>query len=149
MANPSPAALSAIRGRVSDWSASDPEVAAALNAPDPAYPNPGPRPDIPRPFGLADVVNAVDPARRMAIKPYLAVITPLVIAQDRGRILAGFDAAVAIGDAQQSDRDAVAAVLAGTTPDPAWRADLSWAEATLGRPADLADVAAARAAGGN
>jgi hypothetical protein len=98
---------------------SDEEIFSHINRPE-EIPNPAGPAQVPAVFSLRDIVEAVDDTRKQIIKQYLNVIAPLVLTQDRAGILAGFDGAVALGDAQASDREAVAAVFARTVPDSAW-----------------------------
>jgi hypothetical protein len=142
MASPSPEAIALIRARVADWSPGDAAIAADLNGP--AADNPSPQGQTPRPFTAIDLLGAIDPTRRAAVKPLLGPIRPDLDAQDARAIVGWAESLLLIGDLQQADVDALIAVVTATEPDPAWTARLSWAQADLGRPADAEDVAASR-----
>jgi hypothetical protein len=148
MANPSPQAIAKIRSRVGDWSRSDATIADALNAPDPAFPNPiGEPPTIPRPFTFADVMGRLSPESVANVRslPTGVDIIDKINSQDRSGI-AHWIAALSATPALISGVEAsnVMDVITATDPDPNWNPNLSWAIVNIGRPVDGQDVAASR-----
>lgn len=148
MANPTPAAIAAIRGHVADWAPTDAEIAAALNTA--TEPNPVPQGTVPRYLLTADVLGLLSPASVGALfdSGNLPDMRDTIVAQDREGVVTWAAAALLAGKINQAEHDAVAAMAQETVPDPAWQAEVSWAVLTLGRAVDAADIAAARAAGG-
>ena len=51
------------------------------------------------------------------------------------------------GTIGQAEHDAIVAIVNATQADPSWPAQISWAVATLGRPVDTDDIAAAQTQG--
>lgn len=148
--NPSAPAVAAIVARVATIPGgfpgnSDAQLAGFLNAPTVA--NPAPQAQVPRPFTASDLVSAAAPSSRQALGPVLSgAAAALIVGQDAPHLAAGLDALALVGTITAVDQAAMKAVLAQTLPDPAYRPQLGWAEATLGRPVDAADLAAARSA---
>jgi hypothetical protein len=142
--NPSPAAIAAIRAHVADWSASDAQVAASLNAEQVA--NPAPQGTVPTPFYQSDVLGLLSEGSKAKLKDvaFLPRISDDIKKQDRPAV--GLWAQVlALGSVITADElTALAALLAATGPDPSYPPQVSWAMAYLGRPVDAADVSASR-----
>lgn len=167
MANPTPAAVAALKAQVptlpGGWSGSDIAIAAALNGT--LVANPTPQPTVPKPFDASAVMIAVSPATLKALlglPSFEATIRPLLEHPEPkdaatitalNRWAAGLSRA---GMLSQAEFDALAAPAPGTTagapvgifnqtqPDPGWTAQVGWGVAMLGRPVDPADVAASR-----
>lgn len=142
--NPTPAAIDAIRARVSDWTPADAEIAAALNLRD--TPNPAPAARVPRPLTTGGLLaKLAAPVRaKLANRPMLAQIVLDIRAQDRAAVMNWAQMLEDAGDFTAADKTAVWAECQATIPDPAHLPQLSWAELNLGRLADTDDIAKAR-----
>lgn len=142
--NPTPQAIAAIRARVADWAQSDAAIVAALNAPD--HPNPIPQPQVPKPMTTTGLLGKVSgPGKgKIYTRPAIVGIQDDVRRGDRMAVRNWFGLALAGGDIDQAEYAALTAEIDATVPDPNWPPQVSWAQATLGRPADTDDVAAAR-----
>jgi hypothetical protein len=146
--NPSPEAVAAIRARVADWSPTDAEVASALNAP--TVDNPTPAATVPIPFLTRDLMGTLDQpalAKIMAL-PSLARLLEDIERGEPGRLDNWIALLTAGGAISQAQAGVISGVVHATGPDPSWPSLISWAQASLGRPVDVDDVAAARASGG-
>lgn len=156
MANPTPAAVTAIRSWVSDWVPTDAEIRDAQNAVLVANPVTE-APQVPQSMNMGRMMTLLDAAARVAVSR-----------------VSGFDraaAAVAAGDTvgvlhwlQLLEDWLSTGQVAGITveqinllradvqaqvADPTWLAQLPRPLVELGRLLDTDDIAAARAAGGN
>lgn len=144
--NPSPQAVDLIRSRVTDWTQTDQAVADALNAP--AVANPVTQaPAVPKPFDFADVMGLLSDASVAAIRdtPNTTDLISKINAGDRAGVLHWVAALLkAPAKITADEAAAVNALMTATVPDPSWSAQIGWALATIGRPADPSDVAAAR-----
>lgn len=147
MAHPSPAAVTAIRAHVSDWTPTDAQIVAALNTP--AIANPTPQPSIPAPLtedGLAGLLTDATNGSIARLVNYVnyGLVQADILAGNRARI-GGWAGKLAVaGIITVGEATAIGAALAATVPDPAWPALISWAVANLGRPVDADDVATSR-----
>lgn len=143
--NPSPQAVAAIRSAVADWTPDDAAIAASLNAP--SIPNPDPQGQVPRPCLESTLFPLLSPASAVKVSahPNFAVIKADIDGGNRAGLI-GMWCPVLVGGAYitQPECDAIMAYLQGTDPDPAWPAQISWAQANLGRPVDASDIAASR-----
>lgn len=144
MANPTPAAIAAIQARVSDWSPTDAEIAAALNAATEI--NATPQELVPKALTVEALMGVLSPeaVAHFYQHPSWGLMRDDVRAQNRVGVATWTAAAFAAGRIAQADHDAVAAELAAQVDDPDWSAMVSWAVLALGRPVDARDVAAAR-----
>jgi hypothetical protein len=149
MASPSPAAIAAIRAAVADWSADDATIAADLNAR--TVPNPDPEPPpVPAPVDEGALLTLIqsDPATVDRLNDYSHLDRVLDALEGGNRTSIGrWFVLLTSGSAPVIGPDMAArvqAALGATAPDPSWTPDLPWATATLGRPVDADDVAAAR-----
>jgi hypothetical protein len=144
--NPSPAAVNLIRSEVSDWSPSDPAIVAELNTP--SIPNPTSRGTVPVPLSVAAVLGALSQASIMNLFTKGSGIVPTIRddlnAQDRNACALWAQGLAESSIITSGELGALQAVLTATQLDPSWPAQISWAQANLGRPVDAADVAAAR-----
>jgi hypothetical protein len=163
--NPSPAAIAAIQAKVTDWTATDNAIAVLLDTP--SIVNPATQATVAAPVAPSTVLNLVSSgslAKILSLPSFDATILPLLNQPDP-KPSASFSTlnlwAAGLfkgGYLTQSEFDALAAPTSGTTPstpaglfnqtqlDPSYQPQISWAQATLGRPVDAADIAAARPA---
>lgn len=147
--SPSPDAVAAIRARVAELgldAARPADVARALNTPD--RPNPAaPPPPVPAPLDPDALLGSLAPesAARLFANPNLGRFLDDLHAGDRDRVRRWAALAVQAGAIGRAEGAALAAACDATTPDPSHRAEVSWAEAIVGRPVDADDVAAALA----
>jgi hypothetical protein len=147
MAHPSPSALEALRARVTDWSATDEALVAALNAPD--RPNPTPQGTVPAPLSESALLALLtDPTNGSLVRlvewPNFGLLKADIAAQNRAGVLLWAQALAAAGLIAPGEAGALSAYVQGTEPDPSWPAEVSWAEATLGRSVDGDDIREAR-----
>lgn len=142
--NASPAAIASIQAQVTDWTQSDAAIVAALNAPSVA--NPVPQPTIPTPFTIGEIFGMASAPSlvKLAAVPFLPDVRNLILANDRSGCAIYTNLFLVSGTILQSEHDAIMGVLAATQPDPSWAAQISWAEANLGRQVDAFDIAASR-----
>lgn len=146
MSSPSITALQRIRLRVTNWSPTDAQIVASLNAVDMA--NPIPRGNLPVRLTSTRLMQLLSPAglERIRDYPHLPRILDAINAQNRTQ-LAEWAALLAIGSEPilpPADVQAVQGILVATEPDPDWQALVSWSSINLGRLADVEDVARAR-----
>jgi hypothetical protein len=147
VSSPTPAAVAQIAAKVATlaggWAGNtNDQIAAALNAPTIA--NPQAQGTVPKPFVIADLINAAAQATRPNLAPFMAGAAPLVIAQDVPHLAAAIDGLVAVGVVSAADATAMKSAMTGTQPDPSYQAQIGWAQANIGRPVDPLDIAAAR-----
>jgi hypothetical protein len=76
--------------------------------------------------------------------PSIEDVRRAVNAQDRSTYSDLIDFLNAGGGITDQEKTDVTAILTATEPDPSWQSQISWAQANLGRPADLGDIIAAR-----
>ncbi len=151
MANPSPSVITALDAKVptlpGGWTGNtDAAIAVLLNTP--SVVNPSPQATIPKPYTVASVLSLITTsAANLKADPFLAVLTDV-----RDRIQAADTAGVVLygqlllgwGVITQVEHDLILSAVTATQPDPNYQAEISWAMATINRPIDAADVAAAR-----
>lgn len=144
MANPTAAAIAAIRARVTDWTQSDAAILSALNAAD--QPNPMPQAQVRKPMSVSALFAKVSAASRakLASRPGLPQAIMDIRSQDPSAVLNWVQLFVDTLDLTPAEAAALQAEINATIPDPKYRAQLSWAEINLGRPVDAADLTAAR-----
>jgi hypothetical protein len=144
MAHPTPAAIAAIRSRVTDWTPADSAIAAALNTP--AIANPKPQGRVAKPFAATDLLPLLDRATLAGLLG-VPVFATILDAINAGSITAcnAWVATLALaGLISPAQASGLTSVINATQPDPAWPALASWASINLGRPADSADIAESR-----
>lgn len=143
--NPSAEAVAAIRQHVADWTPTDADIAAALNAP--AIDNdPGTRPTVAKPISVSSLMGMVSSASRARIydRPGVVAFRDDMTRGDRAAVANWFVMAHDAGDLSDAEYAALMAELQATQPDPAWPAKVSWAQVHIGRPVDAQDIAASR-----
>ena len=144
--NPSPEAIAAIRAHVTDWTPDDATIASNLNAP--SVPNPvQAAPTVPKPYTFADVMSCLSSASIANVRslPTSTALITAINARDTTSVLNWLSALQAGSPLiTTSEAQAVQGVVTATEPDPTWAAQIGWAQANLGRPADAADIYAAR-----
>jgi len=144
MAEPTAAQIALIRARVTDWTPTDETITAALNTP--AIANPAAQGTIPRRLVKMEVLGLIAPGHVAAVLNYpnLALVYAAFDAQDHASATSWAQALAMIGAIDNTDAAAVIGYINTPVPDPAWPAQISWAQANLGRAADTADVWTAR-----
>lgn len=144
MANPTPAAIAAIRARVSDWTPGDQQIADALNVADQA--NPIPAPPIPKPMDSETLLGKISNVAKGKVyrQPAIVGLQNSIHSGDRKAVKSWFALALVGGDIGQAEYNDLVTEIDATIPDPRWPDKVSWAQINLGRPADAADIAAAR-----
>ena len=149
MANPSPAAITAIQGKVTDWTQSNAALATAINAS--LVANPTPQPTIPKPLTIPELLGEVGAADagKLAENPNLPTVLADITSQDRTSTGEWIGPLEADSELTTAEGAAIMGDLQATEPDPSWQAQLPWPLVNLGRLIDADDVAAARAAGGH
>lgn len=144
---PSPIAVELIRGRVADWSVGEKAILDELNAA--TERNPAALLEMPKPMTVSNLLPLLTKEELTAVRqePWLVSFIGDVKAQDREAVLQWAAVAEMTGLVSAATRDAVLNEVLATIPDPAYRANLSWAELALGRPVDADDLRAARPEG--
>lgn len=152
MSNPSFDAIVAIRARVTNWSQSIDSVVAFLNAPDAAFSNPSPQGQVAAVISESALLSLLtDPNNGSIVKLNNWVNFSLLKSDIEGQNRIGIGLWCQIlpllGLITQGEATAIINYIQSTEPDPTWSPTISWAQATLGRPVDFFDVAAARPSG--
>lgn len=144
MANPSPAAIAAIRKQVDDWSPDDAALAATLN--EPTVPDPAPQATVPTPFTTAQAFGLLSPASagKMNTIAFLPDIRDKIAANDRTACGLYVGLLTAGGVITPAERAALLGLLSAAGPDPSWQSKISWAGSVIGRAVDADDIAASR-----
>ena len=149
MANPSPSVITALDAKVptlsGGWTGNtDAAIAGLLNATSIA--NPLPQATVPKPFTVAQVFGLLSGASVANLKtvPYVPDIRDKVQANDIPGCVLYLNLLLAGSVITQAEHDLILAAVTATQPDPSYQAQISWAVATINRPIDAADVAAAR-----
>lgn len=150
VANPSPAAIAAIRSHVADWGPDDPAIADDLDTPSIA--NPVPQGTVPNPLYesalLSLLTDAVNGSLVKLINwPNFGLLKADIEAQNRDGVLLWCQALTAAGILTQGECEAIATYVGGTQADPDYQSLLSWAQVHIGRPVDSEDIAASRPSG--
>lgn len=146
--NPSPPAITAIKAQVGmlagTWANTDAQIVDALNAP--SVPNPvTSAPSVPKPITAQSLFACLDAATLAKLWPPPDELTKAIGSGDVAALalwVGYMQSASLITSAQVT---ALQNALAATQPDPAWAAEISWAQLHLGRPVDLQDLALVRA----
>lgn len=144
MANPTPAAITAIRARVTDWSPADREIRDALNTRSMA--NPAAQLQVPKPMTVGALMGRLGQASRAKIgsRPGLSQCILDVRAGDRPAVKNWVQLFSDLADITVDEAGAIVAEVDATIGDPEWLPLLSWAEIELGRLVDTDDIVAAR-----
>lgn len=136
--------VAGIRALVTDWTPSNDEIAAALNAM--TVPNPVPQGKVPAPLTVASIIGLLSPAAVGALSrnPNTSTIRDDIRKQDREAVVTWATALTAAGDVTPDELAKVEAAVQTTIDDPAWQATIPTLSAILGRPATAADIAVVR-----
>jgi hypothetical protein len=145
MANPTPDAITAILAQSTVLG--NPANAALLTALNTAnVTNTATRATVPATFTAAGVFACLSAGSITNLKGYAALtdLQAAITAQSPQDVIDWFTIPLAIGDVTSAEVTAVTALVQATQADPSYPTEVSWAQANLGRPADLADIVAAR-----
>jgi hypothetical protein len=142
--NPSPQAIALIRSRVTNWNQPNDVIVDALNAP--SIQNTNVQKMTQKKLTIPETLGKLSKASktRLLSVPSVEDIRKAVNAQDRSTYSDLIDFLNAGGGITDQEKTDVTAILTATEPDPSWQSQISWAQANLGRPADLGDIVAAR-----
>lgn len=147
MANPSPQAVAAIRAHVPEiggWGQGNDSLVQKLNATDQA--NPTTRLTVAKPLDTASLLGKLSKVAKGKVygRPAIIGLQADIRSGNRVAVKNWFGLAYEADDISGAEYASLIAEVDATIPDPAWPATISWAQATLGRPVDLDDVATAR-----
>lgn len=138
--NVTPEVVDKVTAYVKDKTSPLAQILADLNTP--AISNPSPQGVVKQPVTFAALTSVLEPASLGKLMTYVHLNE--VIADLRRNDL---DAAAlwvegltAAGILTPADATAIGGVLSGTVLDPAWKPQLSWAEANLGGPLTAIDI---------
>lgn len=145
----SPSASQAVRDKIvaDNLSAqTDVQIRDVLNAPDVLYPNPVPQGNVPKPMSVMALMGRLTAAEIQTVlnQPWIVDFRDGANAQDRQKVKNWANAAYTAGLVALASRDGVVAEVDALILDPNWKANLSWAEYTIGRNVTAEEVAAAR-----
>jgi hypothetical protein len=141
--NPSPQAIALIRSRVTNWNQSNDAILTALNAPSIA--NPKPQTQKPKKLKMGDVLGTISRASKGKLigVAFLPAIRDAINTQDRTSCLDWLDVLNSGGIITDPEKTDLTTLINSTELDPSWVAQISWAEATIGRLLDILDIIAA------
>lgn len=151
MANPSPAAIAAIKAVVIDWGPTDQAIADTLNTPDRA--NPVAQGVIDNPLYESALLSLLtDATNNSLVKlinwPNFGLLKADIKAQNRDGVSLWCQALTLAGIITQAECGSISTYVTGTQADPNWQSQISWAQAVIGRAVDSDDIAASRPSGG-
>jgi hypothetical protein len=142
--NPSSEAIQAIRQRVSDWSATDADIAESLNSE--TEPNPEPQQDVPRRLTKMGVLSLLSTENQVKVLNYpnLDLVYRSFDAQDHESCVSWVQALYLTGNISQVEAGMCIAHITATEPDPKYSATVPAPTLWLGRLVDAWDVQSAR-----
>ena len=150
--NPIPDAITALQGYIDGmsggWTNQDSAIVSAMNAPSAA--NPTPQGTIPTPYTITQLVGSLSSGSLANLDTFPALYQLMqdIDANNTGNVLIAVEFLAAAGKILSSEATAIEAIVEATELDPSWPSQIGWAQANLGRPADSADIEAARNAPG-
>lgn len=145
--NITPQAIALIRAHVESWTGDDATIRDALN--DPVVDNPTPQANVPRVLyesELATLLNDPDNGSLVKLLNWVnfGLVKADIASQNRAGIALWAGELELLGILTAGEAAAVQGYALTPIPDPAYRAQIGWAEANIGRSVDLADIRAAR-----
>ena len=117
------------------------QIAAALNQQN--IPNPVTQaPQVPKPWDFPTLMSLVSPASQAKLGTYQYLIELVSDLRNRDTVAALTWSSLlgSMGLLQVSEAQAIQALLTSTISDPAWTAQISWAQANLGGPVSVNDI---------
>lgn len=147
--NPSPVAIALINtyvtGLPGGWAGNtDAQVVAAANLASVA--NPVPQGTIFTPFTLASLAASISASSRSNLKSFAALDSLIadINANNIANCLAWWTVLAGMAVITSAEATALTATVQATELNPAWPAQVGWAQANLGRPMDIYDSQIAR-----